>query len=320
MKRRSFLTGTAALAALPTLSFADGYPSRSVRLVIPFSPGGGTDTFGRIIAGGLQAELGQAFVPDNKPGAGGNIGADMVAKAAPDGYTLLLAQDSLTIVPWLYKSLPFDVMKDFAHIGIGVYMPMVLVASRNLPAKDLKSLIEYTQKNPGKLSYGSPGVGTAHHLNFENFLLKTGTKMTHVPYKGAASMNADLIAGNVDVAFTALSSALPLLSGEKLQAIAVGSAQRVAQMPALPTMAETLPGYEAHAWFGLSAPNRTPDAVIEKLSGAMQKVLQKPEISKRLSDQGYRIQPTTPPEMVRVMRAEYERWRDLSKKVGIVPE
>ena len=172
---RALLT-CAAFAIAPLSAMAQVYPDKPIRIIVPFSPGGGTDTFGRVIGQKLQERLGQPVVVENRPGAAGNIGADIVAKANPDGYTLLLAQDSLAIVPWLSKSLPFDPMKDFAPIGVGVFMPMMLVVANKVPANSLRELIEYARANPDKLAYGTPGAGTAHHLNFELFLMKIGAR------------------------------------------------------------------------------------------------------------------------------------------------
>jgi tripartite-type tricarboxylate transporter receptor subunit TctC len=296
------------------------YPTKSIRLIIPFSPGGGTDTFGRIVGQKLQERLGQAVVVENKPGAGGNIGADMVAKSSPDGYTLLLAQDSLAVVPWLFKSLPFDVTKDFAPIGIGVFMPMVLVTSNKLPATSLSELVAYAKANPGKLSYGSPGTGTAHHLNFETFLTLTGTQMVHVPYKGATPMMADLTSGNVDVAFSAVSSAQPMLQANRIRILAVADRARLPQMKEVPAIAETYPGYMANVWFGLMAPAGTPQDITNKLSAEMREVLNLPDVRERLTGLGYQIKPTTPDEMRHIMNAEYEKWGKVVKAVGIQAE
>jgi len=312
---------TGALLALMSMSAAaQSYPDRAIRLVVPFSAGGGTDTFGRILAGKLQERLGQSVVVENKPGAGGNIGADIVAKSNADGYTLLLAQDSLAIAPWLYKSLSFDVMKDFAPIGVGVFMPMVLVVANNVPVKSVSELISYAKANPDKLSYGTPGMGTAHHLNFESFLKQTGMKMVHIPYKGASGMVADLASGNVDVAFGALSSVLTLVESGKVRAIAVAAKERAPQMPHVPTIDETVPGYRANVWFGLMAPRGTPADITNRLSEEQKAIVNSPDVKTRLSDIGYEINPTSPEEMQRIMTSEYDKWGALIKEVNIKAE
>jgi tripartite-type tricarboxylate transporter receptor subunit TctC len=311
------LTTSLALFAGSVLS--QTYPTQPIKLVVPFSPGGGTDTFARVVSGGMQSSLEQNIIVENKPGAGGNIGADLVAKSKPDGYTLLLAQDSLAIVPWLYKGLTFDPIKDFEPIGVGVFMPMALVVKTQLPVDSVKQLIDYSKANPNKLSYGTPGVGTAHHLNFESFLQTTGTKMLHVPYKGASNMLADLASGNVDVAFSALSSVKTLVDSGKLKIIAVADTKRSPQFSNVPTIAETVPNYTASVWFGLMAPKGTPVPVTEKLSQEMTKALSSPEINKQLSDLGYRVQPTDAEGMKKIMDVEYSKWGTLIHAVGIKP-
>lgn len=296
---------------------ADAYPDRPLKLVIPFSPGGSTDTFGRFIANGLSSELGQSVVVENKPGAGGNIGADMVAKSKADGYTLLLAQDSLSIVPYLYRGLPFDVFKDFKSISIGVYMPMVLIASNKVPAQNTADLLALAKQNPGKLSYGSPGVGTAHHLNFESLLKQTGTQMIHIPYKGSSLMMTDIVSGNVDVGFSAISTALGLIESGKAKALAVAASERSPILPNVPTLSEAVPGYTANVWFGLSAPAGTPDQVVERLAKAMKSYLDKPSSRAQLEGLGYRVDVSSPNGMDTIMQDEYAKWGELLKTVTI---
>ncbi len=310
---------TLSITLCSGLAMSQAYPSQPIKLIVPFSPGGGTDTFARVVAGAMQPSLGQSIIVENKPGAGGNIGADLVAKSKPDGYTLLLAQDSLAIVPWLYKELTFDPIKDFEPIGVGVFMPMALVVKNGLPVDSVKQLVEYAKANPGKLSYGTPGIGTAHHLNFESFLQTTGTKMLHIPYKGASNMLSDLASGNVDVAFSALSSVKTLVDSGKIKIIAVADTQRSPQFSNVPTVAESVPNYTAHVWFGLMAPKGTPVAVTQKISQEMSKALSTPDIKRRLSDLGYRVQPTDPAGMKKIMDDEYQKWGALIKAVGIQP-
>ncbi len=324
MDSRRWVRQLAALAigvlALQAASAQEAYPTRPLKIIVPFSAGGGTDTFARAVAPGLAERLGQSVVVDNRPGAGGNIGAEMVARSAPDGYTLLLAQDSLAVVPWLSKSLPFDVNKDFAPIGIGVFMPMILVVSNDTPAKNLSELITYAKANPGKLSYGTPGTGTAHHFNFEAFLTRTGTRMVHVPYKGAAPMMGDLASGSIQVAFAALSSAAPLIQAGKIRAIAVADRDRVPQFPDLPTIAESYPGYSANVWFGLAVPAATPPDVQRKIVQAFQATMASPDVRDRLTGLGYQVKPTTPEDMRRTLASEYQKWGEVAKQADIKPE
>jgi tripartite-type tricarboxylate transporter receptor subunit TctC len=322
MRRRFKWLGVFALACAGILPVAEAqtYPTRSVRIIVPFSPGGGTDTFARVIAQKMQERLGQPFVVENRPGAAGNIGADLVAKAPADGYTLLLAQDSLAIVPYLSKSLPFDVNKDFAPIGIGVFMPMMLVAANSVPATTLAELIAHAKANPGKLAYGTPGSGTAHHLNFEALLSRAGLQMVHVPYKGAAPMMTDLVSGAVQVAFSALSSTLPFATGGKIRILAIADLERAPQFRDVPTIAESLPGYTAHVWFGLMAPTGTAPAIVQRLSDEQRAIVNLPDVRERLEGMGYKVRPTAPAEMLTIMRSEYEKWGELIRRVGIKPE
>lgn len=308
------------LTAFTSHGVTQVYPDRPIRIIVPFSPGGGTDTFGRIFGQKLQERLGQSVVVENRPGAAGNIGADAVAKANPDGYTLLLAQDSLAIVPWLSKSLPFDPMRDFSPIGVGVFMPMMLVSANNLSVNSLAELISYARANPGKLSYGTPGAGTAHHLNFELFLTQIGAKMVHVPYKGAVPMTADLVSGNLQVAFSALSSAMPLVASGKMRVLAVADQERVPQLRDVPAISETLPGYSAHVWFGLMAPAKTPVAITNKLSEELRTIMNLADVRERLNALGYQVKPTTPAQMTKLMADEYEKWGQVIKTAGIKPE
>ena len=308
------------LFAAPS-ALAQSYPNRPIRIVIGFSPGGATDAFGRMLGQKLQERLGQPTVVENKPGAGGNIGVDYVAKSKPDGYTLLLAYDSLAIMPWLYKSLPFDVMRDLAPIGVGVFMPMIIPVATNVPAKTLPELIAWAKANPGKLSFGSPGTGTAQHLNFERLLVQTDARMVHVPYKGASQLMTDLLAGNLPVGgLVALSSIAPFVQQGKVRALAVGEPERVGQFKDLPTIAEAVPGFVANVWFGLMAPAGTPDAILTRLSQEMCAGLQQPDLRDRLTEMGYQIRPTTPAEMRQMMTTDHARWGPLVKSVGITPE
>ncbi|MFM7569596.1 MAG: Bug family tripartite tricarboxylate transporter substrate binding protein [Betaproteobacteria bacterium] len=322
MMRRFKWFGVLALAfaGLVPVVQAQSYPARPVRVIVPFSPGGGTDTFARVVAQKLQERLGQPFVVENRPGAAGNIGADLVAKAPADGYTLLLAQDSLAIVPYLSKSLPFDVNKDFSPIGIGVFMPMTLVAANGVPATTLAELIAHAKANPGKLAYGTPGSGTAHHLNFEALLSRTGLQMVHVPYKGAAPMMADLVSGAVQVGFSALSSTLPFATGGKIRILAIADLERAPQFRDVPAIAESLPGYTAHVWFGLMAPAGTPASITQRLSDEQRAIVNLPDVRERLEGMGYKVRPTSPAEMQTIMRSEYEKWGEVIRTVGIKPE
>ena len=323
------LAALAALAGLsaglvhaqsqPASPAGGAFPNRPMRIIVPFTPGGGNDVFGRAVAQKMQERLGQPVVVENKPGAGGNIGAEFVAKSPGDGYTMLVAQNGLTMVPWLSKSLPFDVNKDLAPIGIGVSLPMVAVVTNNLPINSIQDLVAYAKANPGKLSYATPGVGTPHHLSMEWFMDLTGTKMVQVPYKGAAGMLTDLIAGQVHVMFGALNSAMSHIQAGKIRALALAEARRNPILN-VPTVNETIPGYEVTFWFGLSAPGTTPEALLNRLSDEQRAIVNSPDVRERLAGVGFVPTPTTSAEMRKLMQVEYERWGKVVKSVGIKPE
>ncbi|NBW79492.1 MAG: tripartite tricarboxylate transporter substrate binding protein [Betaproteobacteria bacterium] len=257
---------------------------------------------------------------DNRPGAGGNIGADFVAKAAPDGYTLLLAQNGLTMAPLVSKNITYDFNKDLAPIGIGATLPLGIAVATSLPIKNVAELIAYAKKNAGKLSYGTPGIGTPHHLFTELFLYSTGTQMFHIPYKGAAGMLTDLISNQVQVVFGALNSMLPQYASGKIRIIALGEHQRNPILKDMPTVNETVPGYEAVYWFGLMAPGGTPEAILNKLSEEQRLIVSTPEVRERLAVAGFDINTTNPKEMRKLMSAEYEKWLIVVKSTNIKPE
>ncbi|MGD9941750.1 MAG: Bug family tripartite tricarboxylate transporter substrate binding protein [Burkholderiaceae bacterium] len=318
--RRTLIKAASALGAVVAAfpAAAQSFPSRPIRIVVGFAPGGATDAFARILAEKMQENLKQAVIVDNKAGAGGNIGAEYVARSAADGYTLQLAHEGMLLVPWLFKTPPFDPMKDFIPIGIGVYMPQLVVVSNRLPVKTIPELIAYAKANPGKLSYGSPGVGTGHHLNMEAFLSATGTRMVHVPYKGAAPMLTDIASGNVDVGLSALSSTLLYIQGNKLRVLAVASRERVPQLKDVPTVAETVPGFAANVWFGLMAPAGTPQDVTNRLAEELKLAVSAPDARERLIGLGYVVRPTqSAAEMSRFLNDELGRWGTLVKEASI---
>ena len=301
-------------------AWGQGFPNKPLRIVVPFTPGGGNDVFARTLGQKMHERFGQPVVVENKPGAGGNIGAEFVARSSPDGYTLLLAQNGLTMLPWLSKTLPFDVMKDFVPVGIGATLPMVVVVANKLPVKSINDLIIYARENPGKLSYATPGIGAPHHLATEWFMEMTGTKMVLVPYKGASGMLADLISGEVHVMFGALNSALPLIQSGKIRAIALAERQRIPLFKDVPTVNESLPEYEVNFWFGLLAPAGTPDAIVNKLSDEMRAIVAMPDVRERLAGVGFDSNPTSAAEMRRIMTAEFDKWGKVVKAAGIQPQ
>ena len=309
------LSATAACAA----HAQDSYPSKPVRLMVSFAAGGPTDQVARIVGAKLTDLLGQTFIVENKTGAGGNIGADVVAKAVPDGYTLLMATVSThAINPGLYKNMPYDPVKDFAPVmQVGV-TPCVLAVHPSLPVKDVRGLVALLKANPGKYSYGSSGMGSILHLCGEQFKTAAGVQMVHVPYRGSAPMIADLVGGQIAVAFDALPTVLPQVQGGKIRAIGGGMATRARAMPDLPTLQEQgVPGFECYTWNAILAPAKTPAPIVNVLSDAIHKALADPVILKRLEDAG--VDPTpdsTPERLAEFIKAELAKWSPIIKASG----
>ena len=314
----------AGSAVLPTSLFAQaGWPSKPVRMVVPFSPGGTTDILARALAPELGRVFGQPFIVDNKPGAGGNVGADMVAKSAPDGYTLLMGTvGTHGINASVYPKLPYDPIKDFAPITLVAGVPNVLVMN---PAKaealrinSVPDLIRYAKANPGKLNMASSGNGTSIHLSGELFKSMTGTFMLHFPYRGSGPALLDLIGGTMDLMFDNLPSALPQIKAGKLKALAVTSAQRSAALPELPTIAEAgpVPGFDASSWFGLLAPAGTPSDIVNRVQQESAKALATPALKERLLSQGAIPGGMTPAQFAAFIAAETKKWAQVVKVSG----
>jgi tripartite-type tricarboxylate transporter receptor subunit TctC len=298
----------------------DDYPSRPVQMIIPFSAGGPTDIVGRVMGAKMGELLGRQFVVENKTGAGGNIGAEAVAKATPDGYTILMATVSTNAInPGLYKHIPYDAVHDFAPLGRVGVTPTLLLVHPSIPATDVKSLIALIKANPGKYNYGSSGLGSILHLCGEEFKsLAGGLDITHVPYKGSAPMDTDLMGGQIAMAFDATPTALPLAKSGKLRALGAGMAKRVAAMPDLPTLQEQgLPGFECYTWNVLLAPAGTPKPIVDKLNAAINKSLADPAVSSALEKAG--IDPTpgsTPETAADFVKAELAKWAPIIKASG----
>ena len=298
----------------------DAYPSKPVRIVVSFAAGGPTDTVARVAGAKMGELLGQQFVVENKAGAGGNIGADMVAKAAPDGYTLLMATVSThAINPGLYKKLPYDPVRDFAPIGQVGVTPTLLGLHPSVPATDAKSLVALIRQNPGKFSYGSSGLGSILHLCGEQFkALAGGLNIVHVPYRGSAPMMSDLIGGQISMAFDATPTALPQARSGAIRAIGAGMATRMRAMPELPTLQEQgLKGFECYTWNAILAPAGTPQPIVDRLSDAINKALADPAIFTRLQEAG--IDPTpgsTPKQAAAFIKAELAKWAPIIKASG----
>ena len=305
--------------AFPALSQAPAaYPNRPVKLVVPFPPGGPLDIVGRAIAQKLSEAWGQAVVVDNRPGAGGNIGADIVAKSPPDGYTILMgALSTHAVNPSLYAKMPYDAVADFAPITLVAVTPNVLVVNASLPVDSAKEFIAYAKANSGKLAFGSGSNGSAGHLAGELFKVDTGAEITHVPYKGGAPATQALLAGDTQFMFDNLANAMPQVKAGKFKALAVTTAQRSKLAPELPTMAEAgLPGFDISTWFGLFAPAGTPKDVIAKWNGEVAKILTSPEMREKLIAQGAEPAPTTPGEFAAFVKNEITKYAKIVKASG----
>jgi tripartite-type tricarboxylate transporter receptor subunit TctC len=294
------------------------YPNKTVRLVLPFPPGGGTDTIGRVVALKLSEQLGQQVVVENRPGGGANIGAEVVAKSPPDGYTLLVVSITNAIGQTLYTKLNFDLAKDFAHITQLATTPHILVVHPSVPVKTVNEFIAFTKARPGQLSYSSSGSGSSAHLAGEYFASLTGVKMLHVPYKGGGPSMIALVGGEVSACFATMPSAITYVKSGRLRGIAVTPARRSPATPDLPTIAEAgVTGYDASAWYGLAAPVGTPPAVITRLHAETVKLLKLPDVKDRLDSAGFEVVTSTPEEYAAFTRNEIVKWGKIVKSTGL---
>jgi tripartite-type tricarboxylate transporter receptor subunit TctC len=323
MQRNHFIAtaSLAVLAALPGLAVAQNaaaWPSHPIHLVVPFTPGGSTDILARAIGQKLSEAWGQPVVIDNMPGAGGSIGADRVAKAAPDGYTLLMGHiGTLAVTPSIYPNLPYDPIKSFAPVAWIARVPNVLVVHPSVPAKNVRELIALAKSQPGKLNYGSGGNGSAAHIATEYLKLQSQIFMVHVPYRGTAPAVTDLVGGQIQLMFTGAPAVMPFVKGGQLRALAVSSPKRLAAFPDLPTVAESgmkeLAGFEADQWYGIVAPAATPRDIITKLNTQINASLNAPELKARLQAEGAEATPNTPEVFGKLIATEIERWRPVVK-------
>lgn len=305
------------LAALPGVHAQDAYPSRTIRIIVPLAAGGGTDSLARVIGQKLAAKLGQPVTVENRTGAAGNIGAEAVFRAPPDGYTLLFTQPApLAVNKALYGKLPFE-PEQFVPVAVVSLQDILLAVHPKVPAANLKELIAYARSNPGKLNYGSSGAGSAPHLAAELFKSMAGVDMVHVPYKGSAeSMNATL-GGQVDLTFFAFSSAVPNVKAGKLRAIGSGGSKRNPALPDTPAIAEALPGFIATSWTAMVAPPGTPTAIVQKLNAAVAEATRLPDVQSRMLDAGDETFEGSPAQAAEFIRHETQRWSQLIKSVGI---
>lgn len=320
MKTTSMFAG-ALLALAASTAWADSYPSRPVRLVVPYPPGGSADIVARRIADDWAKELGGSVIVDNRAGAGGNIGVDAVAKSPKDGYTIGLQTVSLAINPSIFAKMPYDTLKDLTAIGTVASSQHVLVVNNNFPAKNTRELVAVAKANPGKYSYGSAGSGSTFHMSAELFKAVANVDILHVPYKGGGPALVDTIGGQVDMSFPVLSAALQQVQSGKLRAIGVTGPKRSALMPDVPTLAESgVPGYSFETWFMVFAPAGTPKPVIEKLNVSLNKVLNNPALKERMAKEGIDPTPSTPSEAQAKLTKEMDMWSKVVKERGIKAE
>jgi tripartite-type tricarboxylate transporter receptor subunit TctC len=314
------LTCSAALALSGGVARAQTYPSKPIRLVLPYVPGGIIDTAGRHFALRLSESLGQSVVAENRPGAGGMVGIDVVARSAPDGYTVVLTDPGIVSNPTLQKDPPYD-LKAVQAVSIVGSSPAVIVASQHLPVKTFAELIAYAKANPGKLNFASAGIGTAPHLAGEMIKLRTGIDMTHVPYRGIGVAYPDVMSGKVQLAFSSIAGAVPFTADNRVRPLATTGAARSAVYPDVPTVAESgLPGFDVDLWIGIYAPAGLPPAVLAKLNGELKKVLQHPELKAALAKIGVEPRGTTPEEAAAFTRSEFEKWKKVIVEGNIKPE
>lgn len=314
----SLLMGAFALGGMMS-AHAQGsnYPNKPIRMILGFPPGGPTDVVARIVGQKMADQLGQAVVIDNKPGVGGNIAADMVAKAAPDGYTVLYNTSSITISPWVYAKVNFDPVKDFAPIALTAEMPLVLLVNPNVQAKTAPELVQRIKANPGKFNYGSSGVGAIEHLTSAQFVSRYGLKTSHIPYKGTAPALVDLIAGQTEFMLTTLNTAIPFVKDGRLRALGVSSVERSRALPGVPTIAETMKGdFASTAWQGIVAPAGTPREIIEKLNRVVNAVVKDPAVVQQLADQGVTSLGGTSEQYGSFIQKEFVRWQHVVKESG----
>jgi tripartite-type tricarboxylate transporter receptor subunit TctC len=320
LPRRRFLRlagGAGTLPFVARFAFAQAYPTRPVRIIVPVAPGGALDILARIMGQWLSERLGQSFVIENRPGAGTNIGIEAAVRAAPDGYTLLLIPASVTTNATLYQDLTFNFIRDIEPVAMISTLPMVMEITPSLPAKTVAEFIAYAKANPGKISMASGGSGSSSHVGGELFKMLAGVDMIHVPYRGGAPALADLIGGQVQVMFSPLPESLGAIRAGQVRALAVASAMRVEALPEVPTVAETVPGFEASTWQGIGAPKSTPPEIVERLNREINAALADPKIKARLADLGSIPTPMSSADFKQLIAAETEKWAKVIRTANI---
>jgi tripartite-type tricarboxylate transporter receptor subunit TctC len=319
MRLRHLLLGVAAFVlALPCEVQAQSYPNRPIRLISPFAAGGGSDVLARVVATKLGDRLGVPVVVENRPGAGAMIGIQTLARSAPDGYTLALGSSSLAIAPTLYKKAPFDANKDFAPVALVAHYPYVLVATASLPAKTLPDLLTIAKERPGEIMYASPGAGTSQHLFTELLQVKTGIELRHIPYNGTAPALVDIVAGRVSLMFAAAAPSIPFFKNGTLRPLAVSSLTRLAELPDVPPVADTVPDFDESTWSIILAPASTPSDIVNKLNAELKTVMAIPEVEKQLATIGMiPIISPSPKDLETFISTEVERWGKIVRQAGI---
>ncbi len=321
LTRVALAIGLTAMASSTFAQAATNDPARPIKIVVPFAPGGTTDMLARLVGQRLTQSWGQPVVIENKPGAGATLGADIVAKSAPDGYTLLMGAAHHTIAQQVYAKIPYHFDRDFAPITMVAMVPNMVVVNSEVPAKNIAEFIALAKTQPGKLNYGSAGAGTAHHLIGEMFKLRAGVDLVHVPYKGSAPAVADLLSGQVQLMFDTVTSGLPQVKAGKLRALAVTTAKRSSAMPDVPSLSETaLPGFDVGTWFGLLAPAATPPAIVQKLNAEIVKIIQQPDVRKQMLEAGSEPMGNTSQQMAAQIKAELEAFESVVKQIKLVVE
>lgn len=317
----TFVRAVAIVLASFTCAQAQDYPTRPVRMIVAFAAGGGTDLLGRTVAQKLQESLGQSFVVENRGGAGGNIGTDLVAKAPADGYTLLFGYSSnFSISPFLYKNLSYDPLKDFEPVSLVTVATNIMATHPSLPANNLKELQAYAKDHPGAVNYGSAGPGTLGHLTVELFDSVAGVELTHVPYKGNSAALTDLLAGRIQLFAGSPAAVVEYIAAGKLKALGITSRERLPDMKNMPTFIEQGFDVEAQAWFGLLAPKGTPAAVVKKLNAVIVEAMKSPEVKASFARLGYDVATDTPEEFTAFIKADYDKWKDVVPKTGLKME
>jgi tripartite-type tricarboxylate transporter receptor subunit TctC len=323
LPRRQFLHLAADAAALPTFSriaWAQAYPTRPVRWIVPFAPGGATDIIARLMGQSLSERLGQQFVIDNRPGGGGNIGTEAVVRASPDGYTLLIVGAFNAVNATLYEKLNFNLIRDIAPVASIVRAANVMVVNPSVPANTITEFIAYAKANPGKLAMASAGIGTPSHLAGELFKMMAGVDMVHVPYRGSGPALTDVLGGQVQITFPNTAGSIEYIRAGRLRALAVTTAKRLEALPDIPTVGEFLPGYEASNWYGVGAPKATPAEFVEKLNKGINASLADPKIKARLADLGSDALALSPADFGKLIAEATEKWGKVIRAANIKPE